>query len=51
MEAYYIAEMPSHMHDMADNDAGYYTGWGTRSGWASQSVNTNSGGRYFTAIF
>lgn len=28
-----INEMPAHMHDMADNDAGYFAGWGNRAGW------------------
>ena len=43
-----VAEMPSHMHDMADNDAGYYTGWGDRAGWCQASVHGN-GGRFGTA--
>ena len=43
-----IQEMPSHMHDMADNDAGYYAGWGDRAGWCQASVHGN-GGRFGTA--
>lgn len=37
------------MHNMPDYDAGYYTGWGARTGWAHQSVHTTTGGRFGTA--
>lgn len=42
-----IDEMPKHMHDMPDNDAGYYAGWGSRNGWCQASVHGN-GGRFRT---
>lgn len=40
--------MPKHMHNMADNDAGYFAGWGSRHGWAQASANVTGGGRFFT---
>ena len=43
-----IQEMPSHKHEMQDNDSGYYAGWGTRSGWLQASANSDSGGRFGT---
>lgn len=43
-----VAEMPKHNHNMADNDAGYFAGWGSRNGWAQASANITSGGRFFT---
>ena len=43
-----INEMPSHKHEMQDNDSGYYAGWGTRSGWLQASANLDSGGRFGT---
>ena len=42
-----IDEMPKHMHDMPDYDAGYYAGWGSRNGWCQASVHEN-GGRFGT---
>ena len=42
-----IDEMPKHMHDMPDYDAGYYAGWGSRNGWCQASVHGN-GGRFGT---
>ena len=44
-----VDEMPKHMHNMADNDAGYFAGWGTtRSGWAQASTKATVSGRFST---
>lgn len=45
-----INEMPEHMHDMIDNDPGYYAGWGSRSGWAQAAAQSDSGGRFRTDL-
>ena len=44
-----IQEMPSHMHDMADNDAGYFAGWGDRAGWHQMAELNGTAGRFGTA--
>lgn len=44
-----INEMPAHMHDMADNDAGYFAGWGNRTGWHHMAENGPNAGRFGTA--
>ena len=44
-----INEMPSHMHDMADNDAGYFAGWGSRTGWHQMAELNGTAGRFGTA--
>lgn len=43
-----IDQMPKHNHNMADNDSGYYAGWGSRHGWAQASANVTSGGKFST---
>lgn len=43
-----VAEMPPHNHEGVGGlgaDANYYTGWGTRHGWAVQSANVSNGGQ------
>lgn len=44
-----INEMPAHMHDMADNDAGYFAGWGNRAGWHQMAELNGTAGRFGTA--
>lgn len=39
-----IDEMASHNHSMKNDDAGYYPGWGTRSGWCCTTAQQNNGG-------
>ena len=42
------AEMPSHNHEVGGltQDPNYYTGWGSRSGWAVASTNVDNGGQF-----
>ena len=39
--------MPPHNHDGGGlgGDANYYTGWGSRSGWAVAPTNVSNGGQ------
>lgn len=45
-----IEEMPYHDHESPDNAAGYFTGWGSKSGdgWVTQSVKRTDGGNWRT---
>ena len=43
-------EMAPHTHESPDNAAGYYAGWGSKSGdgWVTQSANRTDGGNWKT---